>query len=220
MLHDALAEHIGQSIAKAWKHQSRLPPETLEIGGRTSPKIRHLLNNLCSLPDTVFLEVGSWKGASFVAALTGNEDSVTEGYAIDNWRCRGGGPIDVYSESERLFDEARTRFLSRYGDRQHKIKQDLFTVESLPDVPTIFYYDADHGQTGPGSRHFFNMIADPCIVCLDDWSWDFVQSGWRKACVDGSRVVVREWELPNNKPKDTELWWEGFYVCILTRAKA
>ncbi len=218
MTNDTLIEHVEQAIAKAWKHESRLPPETLEVGGRTSPKIRHLLNNLCGLPDTVFLEAGSWKGASFISALAGNEDTVRAGIAIDNWCCRGGGPGENYGESEQLFDKARSRFLGQYGDRQQKIKQDLFTITSLPVVPTVFYYDADHGKTEAGTRHFFDMIADPCIVCVDDWSWDFVQAGWRKASAD--RTIVKEWELPTEKRKDTDLWWEGFYVCILARAKA
>lgn len=218
MADSELTEHVEQSIAKAWKHESRLPSETLEVGGRISPKIRHLLNNLCSMPDTVFLEAGSWKGASFISALAGNESTVQTGIAIDNWCKRGGAPLDGYGENERAFDENTARFLAAYGDRRQKIKQDLFTIASLPVVPTVFYYDADHAQTKAGARHFFGMLADPCIVCLDDWSWDFVQSGWRAAVAD--RAIIKEWELPNTKRKDTDLWWEGFYVCILARAKA
>jgi hypothetical protein len=214
-----LIQHIEQSIAKAWEHESRLPPETLEIGGRISPKIRHLLNNLCSLPDTVFLEVGSWRGASFVSALAGNDDTVQWGCAIDSWCKRGGEPEPGYGANERMFDEAVARFLGAYGERLHKIKQDLFTIASLPMVPTIFYYDADHTQTEAGTRHFFDMIADTCIVCLDDWSWDYVQAGWREALRESDRFVVREWELPTGKSKDTHLWWEGFYVCVLERKR-
>lgn len=211
----ALIGHVEESIAKAWDHESRMMSIVGGICGRTSPKIRHLLNNLCGLPDTVFLEVGSWRGASFVAALSGNEKTVTAAYAIDNWKLRGS-PLDKYNTNEQMFDDETSRFLSGYGNRWQKIKSDMFDVKSLPLEPTIFYYDADHGQTENGTRHFFQFITDPCIVCLDDWSWEFVQIGWRDACKHEHKTVIKEWKLPAKKAKDIDLWWEGFYVCILT----
>ncbi len=213
-------DHVTRSIAKAWKHESQLPPETLEIVGRTSPKIRHLLNNLCSLPNTVYLEAGSWFGASFISALAGNENTVKAAVAIDNWCARGGVPAAGYSECERMFDAHRTQFLAAYGDRQIKINQDLSTVDSLPVTPTVFYYDADHGRTREGVLQFFPILADPCIVCLDDWSFPHVRSGWMQAISESEWVIVKEWDMPTKRPKDTDLWWEGFYVAVITRGQA
>jgi hypothetical protein len=188
----------------------------MEVGGRISPKIRHLLNALCSLPHTVFLEAGSWKGASFISALAGNEDRIAHAYAIDNWS-QYGTPIESYSSPEKEFDQNTAEFLSRA--KWQKIKQDIFAVEFLEFTPTVFYYDADHGKTEAGVRQFFPMLANPCIVCLDDWGMSHVQRGWRQACKADGIQVVCEWELPSEKPKDTDLWWEGFYVAIITKGK-
>lgn len=217
---ETLIDHVSESVAGAWEHRSRLPEETLEVGGRTSPKIRHLLNNLCGLPDTHFLEAGSWKGASFISALAGNEASVIGAVAIDNWCQRGGAPFDGYSDNERAFDESTAKFLSLYdAGCWRKLKQDLFTITELPIVPNVFYYDADHSRTQEGTQHFFGMVADPCVVCIDDWSWPFVQEGWRAACAIAGITVAHEWELPTKRNKDIELWWEGFYVAVIAKGQ-
>jgi len=215
-----LIEHVAESVRKAWLHESRLPEGTLEIGGKTSPKIRHLLNNLCSLPGNAFLEVGSWKGASFISALAGNEGTVESGMAIDAW-CQYGTPIDAYSEPEQEFDINTGTWLG--GHLWYKLKQDLFATTELPALPNIFYYDGPHDRTEAGVSQFFPLIADPCIVALDGWGLasdmgsQFVQQGWEQALEKSPWRVIEEWELPSERYKDTDLWWEGFYVCVLQK---
>lgn len=44
----------------------------------SSPKVRHLLNNLCSLPSTSYLEIGTWKGSTWISALFQNQKSVIQ----------------------------------------------------------------------------------------------------------------------------------------------
>ena len=45
-------------------------------------KTRHFYNNICSMPDARYLEVGVWKGSSFCSAMCNNTMTCL---AIDNW---------------------------------------------------------------------------------------------------------------------------------------
>jgi len=82
-----LMEHVRVSIVTARSGLSRLlvTPDALEVEGMSDKSVRHLLNNLASAPGTKYLEVGSWRGSTFVSALTGNEQTVDNALAVDAW---------------------------------------------------------------------------------------------------------------------------------------
>ena len=53
----------------------------LQVEGMSTPKIRHLLNNINRWGRN-YLEIGSHKGSTFVSSLYGNEK---RGWSIDNY---------------------------------------------------------------------------------------------------------------------------------------
>ena len=81
----ALIEHVLSSIEKAKAHSSRLTEEVLTLDGMSSPKVRHFLNNLCSLPNATYLEVGCYRGSTWLASLFNNQDTMHFAYAVDDW---------------------------------------------------------------------------------------------------------------------------------------
>ncbi len=97
-----LVEHVKQSIVRAENRNSKLNRAVLQISGMSSPKVRHLLNNLCSLPSTVYLEIGCWQGSTWIASLFGNEASISAATAIDNWS-GFGGPQQQFLQNCRTF---------------------------------------------------------------------------------------------------------------------
>ena len=92
-----LIEFVETSINLANVEKSKLHPLTFNVPGFTSPKIRHLLNNLGELPDLHYLEIGVHKGATFVALNYKNK--LLSSVAIDNW-CEF--PEEGYSKKEFL----------------------------------------------------------------------------------------------------------------------
>src|SRR5688572_19504540 len=67
--------YLNQCIENAERGESRLNPEILKINGMSSPKIRHLINNICSYPDFKrYLEVGTWRGSTLLSAANGNKN--------------------------------------------------------------------------------------------------------------------------------------------------
>ena len=59
-----LIEHINTSLLKADNYTSKINDEILNIGGMTGKKTRHFYNNICSMDDARYLEIGTWKGSS------------------------------------------------------------------------------------------------------------------------------------------------------------
>jgi len=99
-----LVEHVRVSILNARSGLSRLlrsggngggggrggggDSGPLSVQGMSDASIRHLLNNLCSAPGTRYLEVGSWRGSTLTACLSGNEVNVDQAVAVDSWEVR------------------------------------------------------------------------------------------------------------------------------------
>ena len=62
-----LCQHVETSIELGDQMKSKLDRAAFQARGFTSPKVRHLLNNLGSLDGLDYLEVGVHRGAMFVA---------------------------------------------------------------------------------------------------------------------------------------------------------
>ena len=78
-----LCQHVHTSIERADQMTSKLDRAAFQARGFTSPKVRHLLNNLGSLDGLDYLEVGVHRGATFVAANYRN--TLASATAVDNW---------------------------------------------------------------------------------------------------------------------------------------
>ncbi len=78
-----LATAMCQAFYAAVHGQSRLPPRLFEVEGFSGRKFRMFLNNLCAKVDRPrYLEIGVFKGGSFLPAIYGNAMAAT---ALDNW---------------------------------------------------------------------------------------------------------------------------------------
>jgi hypothetical protein len=61
---------------------SKINEDIKQIDGMSGIKTRHFYNNLLSLDDSRYLEIGTWKGSSVCSAMFGNTQKVL---CIDNW---------------------------------------------------------------------------------------------------------------------------------------
>ena len=107
-----LIEHTKNSIFKAEKKISSLSDDVLSVAGMTSLKVKCLLNNLCSLPDCSYLEIGVWKGATFTAALYGNKASIRQAVAIDDWSEFEGPSSEFAANCKNFIADINYQFYS------------------------------------------------------------------------------------------------------------
>lgn len=115
----------------AWGAMNGYPRDPLryievldDVQGMTTPSTMHLLNFACQCMegDEVYLEVGTWRGATFIGALLGNN---VRGYAVDN------DTLDKeHNKDERPSHEVWVENVTRYGGGGRS----FYIQGSVPDV--------------------------------------------------------------------------------------
>jgi hypothetical protein len=155
-----IIEHVKKSIKNAYENKSKLPEMILEMEGMSGRKTRHLYNNLCSAGYKNYLEVGTWKGSSFISAMYKN--NVT-GYCVDNWSEFNGPKNEFYSNLKT--------FLSNEEYHTHDKDSWLVTKQDVPCPIDIFLYDGDHSAEAhkKAITYFHTFLSKYAIIIIDDW---------------------------------------------------
>jgi hypothetical protein len=200
-----LCQHVDTSIELGDQLTSKLDRAAFQTRGFTSPKIRHLLNNLGSLDGLDYLEVGVHRGATFVA--TNYKNTLASSTAVDNWsEFADDGKVkgEFLHHCSTLLAPGSYRFL----------EQDCFTVtrEQVPTPINFYLYDGEHSFEAQRKAltHFYALLDDVFIFLVDDYSWDAAKSGTEDAIGELGLERVYEREL-------TEGWWNGLYVSVLKK---
>lgn len=198
---------VGVDAGKFW-----LPSTITGIVGMSSKKVMALLNgSIKAAPGAVYLEVGVWKGKTFVSAVSGNSGIARHAYAVDNWS-EFGGPRDEFHKNLRLAVNAPPITV---------IEKDCFalTEVDLPEPIDVYFYDGAHKQEDQRRAlvHFRPRLADRVLFLVDDYNREFVRAGTQQGIVDGGFEV--EWEMVRGQGKenDPQNWWCGFYAAVLRK---
>ena len=209
---------INEAIEMANKHKSRLTPEIHKLDSLSSEKGRHLLNNLTRCVDnTTYLEIGTYKGASFVSAMFGN-DNVSKAYVIENW-C---WPYPACRNNKAIFTKSVEQYVPHIDF--DLLEEDATTIDLslIKHKINYVFYDADHEYKGQYESlvHLAPVFSDMFILVVDDWAQNSVQRGVRDALAKTGIGMVRKWELPGAHPLkngDLKRWWHGILVAIATK---
>lgn len=208
-----LVAHVKQSIQNAEKGVSKLSPEILGIEGMSTSKVRHLLNNLCSMPNTQYLEIGCWKGSTWVSALYGNGSSINNATAIDNWSEFGGPEQDFLNNTSYFLNGIKYQYYS----------VDSFNLDvkkAIPNPVNVYFYDGNHSELAQemALTYYDSILADEFILIVDDWNWHTVRQGTHNAINKLNYRVVASFDLPARYNGDQENWWNGLYVAVIRKS--
>jgi hypothetical protein len=204
-----LIEHVQKSIAHAQLEISKLSSDILSLEGMSSNKIRHFLNNICSLPDGKYLEIGVWKGSTFIASLY--ENKLTNAIAIDNWSEFHGPKED--------FQKNITKFLPATSHTFYETDCFNFDVNTIPQKINIYFYDAGHTRVEQRLAfvHYNQIFEDTFIAIVDNYNWTQVQEGTQMAFKELQYNVLFEQFLASDKRADAAGWWTGIYVAVISK---
>ena len=208
-----LINHVQLSIDHAEKGRSKLTPSVLGVPGMTSHKVKHFLNNVCSMKNINYLEIGVWQGATFTAALYKNDNAIKAAVAIDDWS-EYGGPAEQF---ERHCKDNIT-----HGMNYKFYNHNSFTIDKskLFNGPVdVYFYDGDHVELAQELAfvYYDSIFADSFIAIVDDWNHPPVKTGTRKAFAKLGYTVLFEREMPSNGNGDTQNWWNGYYIAVVRR---
>ncbi len=210
----ALIGHVKESIGKAEAGESKLIPEVLEINGLASSKVRNLMNHLCSLKDTKYLEAGAGSGAMWIAAMYRNEANVSSAMTLDNAL---GFSLNVSLET--FFDDC-DRFIPQLPFEYTTSDCFIPSKEQRENfrVNTFFY----NGYKGAYSHEQILSLFDPFfeevfIAIIDGLDLQEVPQEVRGAFQRMNYQVLYEVVLPSKWNGDPEFWWNSLYIAVLRK---
>ena len=209
-----LTEKLKQAIKNGELEISKLSPDILLLEGMSSPKVRHFLNNIID-QNSRYLEIGTWKGSTFISALYNNNPEYHVG--IDNWQQFNSSN----SVMKEFFDNCN-RFL---GYAPNFIQTDCFNISPIDfkiENINVYFYDGAHQELDQYNAvaHYYSSLANEFILIVDDYNDDFVVSGTKRAIYELKLIVKYEQILPAkriNASGNPFEWWNGLYVAHLQK---
>jgi len=210
-----LINRVKNSINNAEQYSSNLIKPILDLMGASSTKVRHFLNNIIT-SNSRYLEIGCWKGSTFVSALWENNPEIA--FAIDNW----SQFVDGYLEHpKKTFYNNLNQFVK--SKNIHLIHKNCFEIDlkhyNITNINTYFY-DGGHSYEDQykALTYYYKSLSDCFIYIVDDWNWvETVQDGTKNAIKDLNLNILFEQEMPADFNGDVEKWWNGLYICVLKK---
>lgn len=214
---DELKKHVYDSINKADNNISKLTEEILNMEGMSGKKTRHLYNNLCSIPGINYLEIGTWKGSSFISAMYQNN---LNSIVIDNWSEFGSGSI-------------KSEFLNNFNEhckdaKLNLIEKDCFQITNK-DIYEVFenidiyLYDGAHDfeSQKKAITYYKDYFSKYVVIIVDDFRDDTPSnaevSQGTYAGLEESGLIVHEKVIVFSKQDvgGSEGYWNGFglFIC-------
>ena len=207
--------HIETAFQNAENGISKITDEILNMEGMSGKKTRHFYNNLLTMTDSRYLEIGTWKGSSVCSAMCGNNVKVI---CIDNWS-EFGGPKGEFLNNFNKY---------KVGNDATFIENDCFKVDisQLPKF-NIYMYDGNHTSDShcKALTHYYDCLDNTFIFIVDDWNWPWVRDGTYKSFekLKLNVLFTREIRTTNNNthpawgsPEQKE-WHNGIFVAILQK---
>lgn len=200
---------LKQLIDEAEQGLPTLSEAVLNVPGFSTPKVRRLLNALCSQPGANYLEIGVHIGSTFIPAVYGNTAQAT---CIDSW--------NIFQGSYEKFLEIFHTHLD--GRQVNAIKQDCFTVDldRIPQGINVYFYDGAHTREAhyKALTYFEPVLADRFVLIVDDWNWQEPRDETERAVKDLKWREIVRYILPGPYDGgDPEQWWNGLYVALIEK---
>jgi hypothetical protein len=205
-----------QAVGKAIVGMTKLPKEIFELEGMSSSANRALLNNLCD-GDGHYLEVGSWKGSTFISALFNNTQC--KGVSIDSHKQFDN--CEFKTTAEELEKNCKTNLTG--GEKYTLLTADSFEYKFPADKKfDIYFYDGDHSyesQYKALTCMYDNLQPFFYYIC-DDYSLNRCEKGTKDALQKLNLEVITEFKLYGNQgiPECRYSgFWNGFYVAFCVK---
>jgi len=213
------SNHLNKSVANAILGNGKLPESVLKLEGMSSRGIRLLLNNLCDEP-TNYLEIGSWKGSTFISALYNNLSvralsiDFHEEYNKDHF---------LHATSEILKENCEKHLVN--GEVYTLITKDCFKIKlDGKNQFTTYLYDGGHSYEDQykALTHYYDNMQSIFYYICDDYNTADVEKGTQDAIRDLDIHVVNEFKLFGNqhiKESTENGFWNGYYVALCVKKK-
>ena len=206
-----LVNNIEISLHKSDLYQSKITPDIINMEGMSGKKTRHFYNNICSMDDSRYLEIGTWKGSSICAAMCGNNMKCL---CIDNWS-EFGGPKEEFLKNFNLY---------KGNNKATFIESNCWDVNlNNIDKFNIYMYDGNHTEEShfKAINYYLSCLDNEFIYLVDDWNHDPVRYGTMCSIKDNNLKIIYKKEIFTDcNPgiqKSYNDWHNGICIFVLKK---
>lgn len=209
-----LIKHVEYCLNETENFNSKITPDIYLIDGMSGKKTRHFYNNLCSMDNTQYLEIGTWKGSSICSAMCNNNMRCV---AVDNW-AEFGGPKEEFLIN---FNKFKGRNDATF------IEQNCWEVDiSKIGKFNIYMYDGHHSEKSHYNalNYYLSCLENEFIYLVDDWNLYRIRDGTNKSIKDNNLQILYQKEIitsykgnharPNGINSD---WHNGIAIFVLKK---
>jgi hypothetical protein len=219
---EKIKKAIEYSIEQANSGDTKLPEEILNMDGMSSKKIRIFLNTLLSeYPSNSigYLEVGLWKGSTFISALYKNTN-IARADGIDNF-----SEFVIEDVKSKLHQNLRKfnnelckdNYIHDKDFNDEEVTQSLYRKGKYD----IYFYDGGHSVDAQKNA-FIRMdkvLNETFVAIVDDWNMPSAKEGTMQSFAELGYNILHSWELESDYNGDYQKWWNGFYIAIIRKGK-
>ena len=206
MIRDAYESALAEkdTLSMVWKN----------MPGMSGRMYRAFINNLVKLvPDPRYLEIGTWKGSTACAAISGNK---LKAVCVDNWSQFGGPKEEFLAHINLCLKDSDCDF--------NFIENDFRKVDydSLGKF-NIYFFDGPHEEVDQydAIKYAQNALDDTYILVVDDFNVPHIRTGTYNALKDLNHNIVSSIEIISAYPGPREQhshWHGGYFIAVIKKS--
>ena len=212
--------HVIESLDKSAKAISKFDEKNYNVEGLSSNRVRHFLNNLCSIKDAKYLELGAYAGSTFIAATMNNQVTA---FCVDNYQTEiAPARLDIswsgYSKPKyKLMENIKKYNIS--GKLLDTKIENLQPFDLSFVKPNIVFYDGSHDYFDQMKclKYLLPMFDETFILVVDDANFDGVVKSVKDFISTTNINILYEKQLLTTQYEDSTSWWNGLYILVLNK---
>jgi len=207
--YEFMLKHINDCLTKSNNNDSNINEDVLNYKGMSGNKTRHFYNNVCSMPDCRYLEIGTYHGSSSISALYKNKINAV---FIDNW--------SLFDGNKDIFYDAINKYNT--GSTVKVFDCDCWKVNlnEIENKFNVYLYDGGHSyeEQYKAISYYHTKLEQNCIILIDDWNRTEVRNGTLDALRDLNIKIKFKYEIFTEEPhyiNGADNWWAGIGIFII-----
>lgn len=212
------AQNNRAKIASDWR--------VMDQYSLSSKKFKILLNNLCTLENSAFLEVGSFRGATICAAAYGNK--LLAAYAVDNFSY---DPLSLYTDEQGQISNTNPQGWPniKIGFADIVNKLDLNKTVKLhagdwnktPDgwikhKISIFHIDI-RDDVGEILKFYDKYLDDSFILVVANYNETDIIEQIGQWVENSKYLVAKKITKFSSSNADSDGWWNGLGIYVINK---
>jgi hypothetical protein len=221
---EVTTQNIKQAFYDAEQDKSNLREFERDLYGFSGAKIRHTINNICSIKEKMsYLELGVYRGSTLIAANF--RTNVVQSYGIDDFTIdhkeatpyKPEGWSNPRIVAEDLLERYKKEFSTQTQVKLINSEARKTELSQLRKVD-IIHYDLEEHHAGVEStlRYFLPKFDKHVILLISNWNSAGVRTSYKNfAKTPGLKVELVEEKL-SSSTGNTETWYNGFSASLVS----